>query len=127
MNNNPKFTMTRGYTVIKFFNYKKEKEVQILASFIDLDKALEFMNNTANTEKSPNETLYIDQMKQSDIITEVFSKFNNIRWNPLNTIFVGLSYDEESHLDETETKNEEFKINFKRGWVYALFETEICL
>lgn len=127
MEKNINIKMTKGYTVVKFFNYKKEKEVLILASFIDLEKANEFMNTTANAEKSPNETLYIDQMKQTDFVTEVFSKFNNIRWNPLNTIFVGLSYDEESHLDETETKNEELKINFKRGWVYALFETEICL
>ncbi len=125
MNNNNHFA--KGYTAVKFFNYKKQKEVQILSSFLCLDKAKAYLNYISTLEKSPNETLFIDQMKNSDFVNEVFSFNNNTRWYPIHTIFVSVTYDEESNLDNTETKNEELKINYKRGWVYALFETKLCL
>ncbi len=124
--------VTQSFSVLKIFNYKKEQEVRILRIFTDKDKAIEYVNLMANENCKKHEQLYINKMKDNDFLIDIFGFNNNSLWYPIYTIFIATSYveddleiSEQNGNDNEKNKKSDKGIDFSRGWVYAIYETEL--
>jgi len=122
-----------SFTVLKIFNYKKEQEVRVLRSFTNKEKAIDYINLLANEHTTKHEKLYINKMKDNDFLIDIFGYNNNSLWYPIYTIFIATSYvddevDTENKNNDTEKNNKKSEnVDFSRGWVYAIYETELEL
>ena len=75
-------------------------------------------------------------MKDNDFLIDIFGFNNNSLWYPIYTIFIATSYvDDDVDNPQSENKNNDTEknnkksenVDFSRGWVYAIYETELEL